>query len=78
MSTQTVYEYMMENKLIDHLLDACENDEQREATRAYAKDVAAQLDPFINQVRERCKTDEDREALLKEVLDLRQGKKNAD
>jgi len=78
MSTQTVYEYMMENKLIDHLLDACENDEQRIATRAYAKDMAAQLDPFISQVRERCKTDEDREVLLKEVLDLHQGKKNAD
>jgi hypothetical protein len=72
-----VYEYMMEHKLIDNLLEACENDEQREAAKQYAKQICASFDPFINNVRERTKTEEDREALLNAILEAK-GKRNAD
>tara|TARA_R110000796_G_scaffold251783_2_gene384021 strand:+ start:81 stop:317 length:237 start_codon:yes stop_codon:yes gene_type:complete len=64
MKNQTVYEYMTEHKLLEHMLNACENDEQRNATIAYAKDIAAKLDPLINSTRKACETEEGRKELL--------------
>ena len=66
-----VYEFMMENKLIDGLLEACENDEQREAAKLYAKQVCEKFDPFINSVREQAKTGEGKEALMNAILETR-------
>ena len=66
-----VYEFMMENKLIDDLLEACENDEQREAAKLYAKQMCAKFDPLINSVREQTKTDEGKEALMTAIDEAR-------
>ncbi len=74
MSTQTVYEYMMEQKLLDKALEACENDDQREATLKHAKTLCERLDPFINSLRETCKTDKDREAIFEAIVNARGGK----
>ena len=76
MDMQTVYEYMMEQGLLNAVLDACEDDEQREATKKYAQSVCAKMDPFINSLREQCKNDEEREALLKSIVTAG-GQKNA-
>jgi len=76
MNMQTVYEYMMEQGLLNAALDACENDEQRDAAKKHAQSVCERLDPFINSLREQCKTEEDREALLKAVMSAG-GHKNA-
>ena len=43
MSTQTVYEYMIEQKLLDKVLEACENDEHREAALKTAKKLLKML-----------------------------------
>ena len=77
MDAQTVYDYMMEQKLFDHVLDVCETDEQKEAALQHARQVCAKFDPFIATLRESCKTDEDRDALLRAIMDARGGKKNA-
>ena len=74
MSTQTVYEYLMEQKLLDKALEACEDDEQRDATLQHTKTLCARLDPFINSLRETCKTDKDREAILEAIMNARGGK----
>mgnify|MGYP003128858601 CR=1 FL=1 len=76
MDMQTVYEYMMEQGLLNAALDACEDDEQREATKKYAQSVCAKMDPFINSLREQCKNDEERESLLKSIVTAG-GQKNA-
>ena len=77
MKDQTVYEYMMEHKLLEHMLDACENDEQRKATVAYAKDIAAQLDPLINSTRKACQTDGGRKELLDKLTIFNSEKQDA-
>ena len=69
-----VYEFMMEHKLIDNLLDACENDEQKEAAKEYAKQICASFDPFINNVRERTRTEEGREALMTAILEAKENR----
>jgi hypothetical protein len=76
MDMQTVYEYMMEQGLLNAALDACEDDEQREATKKFAQSVCAKMDPFISSLREQCKNDEEREALLKSIVTAG-GQKNA-
>jgi len=73
MSTQTVYEYMMEQKLLDNTLEACENDEQREAALKTAKKLCERMDPFIESLRKSCKTEEDRETILNAILKSRGG-----
>jgi len=77
MNTQTVYEYMMEQGLLNAALDACENDEQRDATKKHAQATCERLDPFINSLREQCKTEEDRKALF-EAIATAGGRKNGD
>ena len=76
MNMQTVYEDMMEQGMLNAALDACENDEQREATKKHAQSVCEKIDPFIGSLREQCKNEEDRDALLKSVITAG-GRKNA-
>ena len=73
MSTQTVYEYMIEQKLLDKVLEACENDEHREAALKTAKKLCERMDPFIESLRKSCKTEKDREAILNAILKARGG-----
>tara|TARA_R110002060_G_scaffold54022_3_gene64650 strand:- start:31 stop:267 length:237 start_codon:yes stop_codon:yes gene_type:complete len=76
MNMQTVYEYMMEQGLLNSALEACENDNQREATKKHAQSVCEKLDPFINSLRNQCKSEDDRKALLESIITAG-GQKNA-